>query len=212
MMEKYLKHRWAWINYAIIAVTALVSLLALPFGLPVMSHESLKSYSQKINHLIVYPFSRWEDGKNHNVSQVYSDMTGWKELTSYVAKAYGMLSKEEQQKCTIYCERNYGYAGAIHFYGKEYNLPDAITFLDSYIIWAPDSIPAGSFIYINYDTNGFDQIFKDIAEIGEVKNVYFRENGLKVFLCKIPKVDIQEIYKQKAMSEKYIYRQHGIKQ
>jgi hypothetical protein len=206
MMEKYLKHRLAWLNYAIIALTAFVSLIALPFGLPIMSHESLKMYSQKTDHLIIYPFSRWEDGKIHNASQAYSDMVGWKELTSYVAKAYGMLSKEEQQKCTIYGERNYGYAGAINFYGKRYNLPDAITFLDSYVIWAPESIPKGPFIYINYDINGFNQLFEHITEIGKVDNPYFRENGLKVFLCETPKTDIQEVYKQEAMKEKKIYR------
>jgi len=115
------------------------------------------------------------------------------------------LSKEEQANCIIYCERNYGYAGAVHFYGKEYNLPDAITFLESYVLWAPDSIPAGPVIYINNDIDGFNNLFAEIEEVGSVNNKYFREDGLKVFLCKKSKTDVQRIYADKAKEEKSIY-------
>jgi len=41
-------------------------------------------------------------------------MTGWKELAGYVAKAYYSLSEEEKKNCTIFGERNYGYAGAVY--------------------------------------------------------------------------------------------------
>ena len=69
-------------------------------------------------------------------------MNGWKELTGYVAKAYSQLSEYERKKCTVYVESNYGDAGAINYYGKKDNLPDAVTFIESYVMWAPDTIPA----------------------------------------------------------------------
>ena len=204
--EKYCGGRFNRISYAVLFSIISYSIIVLPFSLPVLSLEKLKKYDAITGHLAIYPFSRWEDGKIHSSSQVYADMTGWKELTVYVAKAYAMLSAEDQKKCTIYGERNYGYAGAIHFYGRRYHLPEAITFLESYTIWAPDTIPHGPVIYINQGVGRCRELFNHITEIGRVKNEYFREDGLKIFLCSEPKTDLQEAYKQKAIEEKRNYR------
>lgn len=205
VMEKYFMGKLKVINYGVLIIVLITSLAALPFGLPVLTFDQLSSYSEKTNHLIVYPFSRWEDGKIHPVSQVYADMTGWHELTSYVAKAYSQLSNEEQKKCTILGEHNYGYAGAIHFYGKQYRLPDALTFSDSYVLWAPDSISQGPIIYIYREIGELKNLYQTITEVGCVDNPYFREKGLKVFLCIHPKTNIQEIYAHLAKEAKTIY-------
>jgi Dolichyl-phosphate-mannose-protein mannosyltransferase len=204
-MEKYFKGRLIWISYFVLLICILISLVALPFGLPLLSFDKLSCYSAKTKGFIIYPFYRWEDGEAHNMSQAYADMTGWKELAGYVSKAYLQLSKEEQASCIIYCERNYGYADAVHFYGKKYNLPDAITFLESHVLWAPDTIPPGPVIYINKDLGGFNKLFHEIKQVGSVNNKYFRENGLKVFLCRKNKTDVQRIYADKAKEEKSIY-------
>lgn len=204
-LEKYLRGKFFSIYYALFSFVMAASLMSLPYGLPLLTFKQLINYSKKNDSYVVYPFSRWEDGKKHTVSQIYADMTGWHELTGYVALAYQKLPKEEKNKCTIFGERNYGYAGAVHFYGKEYGLPDAVTFLDSYTLWAPDSIPLGPVIYINNQIGRFNNLFHQITEIGCVTNPYFREKGLKVFLCRNPKTDIREVYKQKAQEEKKIY-------
>lgn len=204
-MEKYFQGKFNWINYAIITLSVAASLLALPYGLPVLSFQNLSKYSEATGNMIMYPFSRWEDGISYKTSQVYSDMTGWNEMVSIVAKAYGQLPKEKQKTCTIFAEKNYGYAGAVHFYGEKYQLPDAITFLDNYVLWAPDTIPGGAFIYINKDTGRTANLFDSVTEIGQVNDPYFRERGLKVFVCASPKTDIRKIYSQMAMEEKNMY-------
>lgn len=209
IIEKYFKDKLTSLNIAFLIAATSIALLLLPFSLPILSYEKLNQYAQKTAHVLNPPFYRWEDGKLHDASQIFSDMTGWRELTGIVSTAYNQLSPEEQNKCTIYAERNYGYAGAIHFYGKEYNLPDAVTFLESYVFWAPDSIPAGPIIYINRDINGFKDLFLNIEETGTVSNKYFREYGIKVFLCRDPKADIREIYRTKAIEEKNKYRRHS---
>ena len=205
-LEKYLKGKFFSVYYALFSLVMAASLMALPYGLPLLSFKQLNNYSKNNGNYVVYPFSRWEDGKLHPMPQVYADMTGWHELTGYVALAYHQIPEKVKNKCTIIAERNYGYAGAVHFYGKEYGLPDAVTFLDSYTLWAPDSIPLGPVIYINSQIGEFNNMFHQITEIGCVKNKYFRENGLKVFLCMNPKIDIREVYKQKARKEKRIYQ------
>lgn len=205
-MEKYLKNKLKWINYGIIAISLVTSLIALPYALPVMSLDNLSRYSAQTGELVVYPFSRWEDGKVHPVSQVYADMTGWKELTSLVAKTYFSLSLEEQKTCTIFGEKNYGYAGAVHFYGKRYGLPDAITFLDSYVIWAPENIPEGPMIYINYDPGDLNNLYHSVIEKGCVTDPYFREKGLKVYLCTHAKTNVPDVYSQLVSKAKLVYR------
>lgn len=210
-MEKYLKGRLIHLEYFILFLCVDYSLIGLPFGLPILSFEKLSNYTKKTDHLLIYPFYRWEDGKVHNISQVYSDMTGWKELAGLVAKAYGQLPENDRGICTIYVESNYGDTGAINFYGKEYNLPDAVTFQESYVIWAPDSIPAGPLIYINREPGDIRKLFNNVTEIGSVNNSFFRENGLLVFLCTDPAVSVQEVYSKRAAREKELYSKNHLK-
>jgi 4-amino-4-deoxy-L-arabinose transferase-like glycosyltransferase len=134
ILEKYLTHKLNIINYFIFSILILFLSLAIPFSIPVFSFEKLSQYSEKTDGFVSYPFSRWEDGKIHHISQIFSDMTGWKEMVGLVKKAYLKIPEEERTNATIYAERNYGYAGAVHFYGKQYHLPEAITFLDSYVL------------------------------------------------------------------------------
>jgi len=178
------------------------SLLSFPFVIPTLSFEKLEKYSAKTKGWVAAPFMRWEDGNEHQVSQIYADMTGWQELAGIVAKAYNGLTPEEKQNCTVLCQRNYGYAGAIHFYGKQWNLPEPITFHESYIFWAPDSIAEESLIYIFYNSDEMNPLFSDIKEVGTINNPYFREKGLKVFLCKNPVENIGQVYKTSIANER----------
>jgi len=178
------------------------SLLSFPFVIPTLTFEKLEKYSAKTKGWVAAPFMRWEDGNEHQVSQIYADMTGWNELAGLVAKAYNTLTTGEKQNCTILCQRNYGDAGAVHFYGKQWNLPEPITFHESYIFWAPDSIAPEPVIYVFYNRDDMNPLFSDIREVGTINNPYFREKGLKVFLCKNPKANIQEVYRNAVLNER----------
>jgi hypothetical protein len=204
-LERYVKHRMVIPGYAIIFMIFSYSLIALPFGLPLLSFERLSKYTENTENLIIYPFYRWEDGKVHSTSQAYADMTGWRQLASLVSDAYNMLTEDEQGRCTIFVEADYGVAGAIHFYGKEYDLPQPVTFLESYVFWAPDTIPHGPVIYINNRIGGVTDQFSCITEAGKVNDRFFRGDGLTVFLCTSPEIDIPELYSKIAIEEKSRY-------
>lgn len=197
---KYVQKKIVYIP-AMAAIT-LFSLLSLPFVLPLISIEKLNRYSTSVGEWVPAPFIRWEDGKKHPVSQVYADMTGWKELADKVATTYYALDSLDRLNCTIYCQLNYGDAGAIHFYGHLHNLPEPITFLESYVFWAPDTIPNGPFIYVYYNSDDLQSLFNSIVETGIVQNPWFRESGLKVFLCSEPKTNVQDVYREAAKKEK----------
>ncbi|HJX72269.1 MAG TPA: glycosyltransferase family 39 protein [Bacteroidales bacterium] len=197
-MEKYFKNKLVFINYLVILLVIITSLFALPLELPYASFETVKKICDPNTGMVP---QRWEDGEIHPIPQDYADMTGWKELTSIVARAYNQLDENQKEKCTIYAE-NYGQAGAIEFYGHSYGLPKPISFHDSYLLWAPDSISDGPFIYINDEVGDMDELFNDYPEIGRVNNEYFRENGIMVLLCTNPKEGWKEFYARKV---------HGLK-
>jgi hypothetical protein len=52
------------------------------------------------------------------------------------------------------------------------------------------------------NANSLADIFNSIREVGVVNDPYFRENGLKIFLCTEPMVDFQKAYHEKALAEK----------
>lgn len=205
-LEVYLKGKLIILRNAVIGVALTVSLTALPTGLPILAFDKYMEYSERTGFPKIYPFFRWEDGEIHKLSQVYADMTGWSELAGYTATAYYMLPADQREACTIYAELNYGYAGAIHFYGREHDLPEAVTFHESYIFWAPDTIPEGPVIYLSPDINGMQDLFGDVTEVGSVHDPHFREAGLKVYLCRDPLTDVQEVYRKMAAAEKDKYR------
>jgi len=198
--EKLLRQKT--ILFAGLTVLTGWSLLSFPFVIPTLSFEKLEKYSAKTKGWVAAPFMRWEDGNEHQVSQIYADMTGWSELAGIVAKAYNTLTPEEKKNCTVLCQRNYGAAGAIHFYGKQWNLPEPITFHESYIFWAPNSIAGEPVIYVFFNSDELNSLFNDIKEVGAVNNPYFREKGLKVFLCKKPVENIGEVYKSSIGNER----------
>jgi hypothetical protein len=205
VLEKYFTGKLRIIMYSLFSVSLLMSAATVPSGLPVLSYENYSRYIEKTRRFIVHPLLEWDNGTQHSFSQAWADMTGWKELAGYVAKAYYSLPEEERRCCTIFGERNYGYAGAVYFYGREHALPEAITFHESYVFWAPDKIPNGPIIYIYKDVNDLEKYFGDISIEGSVDDPWFREKGLKVFLCREPLTDVSKVYRELAEREKSRY-------
>jgi hypothetical protein len=141
-------------------------------------------YGQKVKSVVGNSFLKWEDGKEHPLPQDYADMTGWRELADIVDRAYWSLSEDERKRCVIYCE-NYGQAGAVLHYARQ-DTPSPISFSDSFLQWAPDSLDITTFIYINDETDDIKKLFEEVVEFDRLKNPYARETGLPVYICRKP--------------------------
>ena len=183
-----------------IVLTVILAIPPIPFSLPVLSFPAMEKYSKALNQE-----NRWEDGKIHSLPQDYADMTGWKELSDTVIKTYNSLPQDIRKNCSIFTD-NYGQAGAIYYYGRQYNLPRPISFNDNFLIWAPDSVTNNYLIYVN-DELGDDMkfLFKHIEKTGEINNPYFRENGLMVYFCSQPTFIFKDFYKRKVKELKKVY-------
>jgi hypothetical protein len=136
----------------------------------------------------------WEDGKTHALPQDYADMQGWREIAAMVISAWQQSGDNEHT--LIYAE-NYGQASAIDWYGRRAGLPPVLSFNDTYLLWAPDSLDreVSTFIYVN-DELGEDvqAIFGDIVAVDELKTPFAREKGTRVYLCKAPRTSFRDFY------------------
>lgn len=195
-----------WIkNVALRTVTVLFFtvpvLFILPLILPVFSLDAtLKKYDQVNQH---YPFLRflstWGDQKIHRTSQDMGDMFGWDEMAKKVDSVYRTLTPE-QQKHTIIFADNYGEAGALLHYAKQYNLPDPISLDSSFAVWAPPSIDGVEYmIYVDDDDNVTSRVgalAESYKKTGEIDNPLAVERGTEIYLLTHPTPKLNQVYRQ----------------
>lgn len=203
-LEKYFTGRLRIVSYLIVAFSFLTALIFLPLGLPVLPKVQMGKYCAVFSKYITPAPMRNEDNEYYPIPQDYMDMAGWDELAAMASVAYNQLDTNQKKDCIIYAN-NYGQAGAFDFYGKKYHLPAPTCLKDSYIFWAPDSLTASNYIVSDNELGDIPKLFNNYLEIGEIKDDYFRENGLKVYLCQNPKPLLNEFFKKRIKEHKVIY-------
>jgi hypothetical protein len=192
ILVRWFKGKLIFIRYLVIAFNLIFALLLVPISLPVLKPDKYIRFMHKIG---MENSQRWEDGDYHELPQDYADMIGWKELTQIVSDAYHSLTPDEKERCTIFAN-NYGEAGAINFYGKKLGLPPAISFNDSYLYWAPDSIP-GDILIKTGDSDDLVGMYNDVKIVGRITTPNAREEGLPVYLFKSPDTDVGKYYRDR---------------
>ena len=189
-------------NYAarIVAVMLLIvpNLLLLPIFLPIFTFDkTLKFFTYYHKHLPIMNFLiTWEDQKIHPTTQDYADMFGWDEMARKAAYTYHSLTPEQQIHTVLFAD-NYGEAGALHAYRKQYNLPPVVCLNSSFALWAPKSLSADYIIYVSDDNDVSDlkPVVESYQRVGLVQNKLSREYGTGIFLVTNPKPALNEIYK-----------------
>lgn len=193
--ERFSKNRI--FRTAVPLIVVLLTLPALPIGMPIFNEEGLVRYFKDLEKDYGLEIGRrFEDGTIHSLPQDYADQLGWEELTTITSKAYQSIP--EKDKALIYAE-NYGQAGAIAIIGKKYGLPEPVSFHESFFYWTPERFEPDIeyLIYIN-DEVGTDvqAVFEEIHIVGSISNINAREYGTTVYLCKKPKGSFNKFWKQ----------------
>jgi hypothetical protein len=201
-IEKYIKKYLIYIS-GFLVISMFVSLyISLPFdGIPITTFEKAVNKGA----------FRWEDGGYHDIPQDMADMTGWKEIGEKVRDIYLGMDKENRNNCDIFCY-HYGQAGAIMFYGKNNNIPQPISFNDSFVFWAPDSLTKYYMIWVhtplwnNFDPDSLLALNFHKSELrATIDNKYFRENGTRVYLCEYPCEGFKNYYISRIKESKKRY-------
>lgn len=198
--EQWIKSRAFILRTVTVLIIILPNLLLLPLALPIFPLDKTLAAFR-----FVHLAPKWEDLKEHPLTQDYADMFGWDEMGEKVAWAYSGLSRDQQKHTEIYAD-NYGEAGAVYHYGKKYHLPEVASLNSSFTLWAPDSLNARYIIYVD-DRGGYN-VEKRLApyvgkytKLGEITSAYAREKGTAIYLLVNPKPGLNDIY-QKELAKK----------
>ncbi len=188
-----------WIRTALPVMLVILTIPIIPMGIPVYDKEGMIKYFSDLDEKYGIDLGRrFEDGTIHSLPQDYADMIGWEEMTELANKAYSMV--ENKKACFIYGE-NYGEASAVTIIGKKYNLPEALSFSESFKYWLPLQFDPDitSVVYINEDEPGEDVkvLFRKITLIGRVSDPHAREFGTGVWLCEDPAGSFNYFWKER---------------
>lgn len=196
-IERWIKN--TAVRVVVVLVFALSGIRIFPLVLPVLPLNTTLTCFDNFNKR--YPslhMTMWEDRKTHRTTQDYADMFGWDELTRKVDSTYKTLTPD-QQKHTIIFADNYGEAGAIHHYGRQYGLPDVISLNSSFALWSPPSISNADYIIYVDDSNNVEKRLGASAasykKTGEIDNPLAVEHGTSIYLISHPDSTLDQVYR-----------------
>lgn len=185
-IEQWLDKQTPIWTYLIAALILLPSLSYIPHLTPLLPIERYVEYADLTE----------EDGRIVDLTGDYADMFGWEEKVQLVDSVYQSLSVSERATCVLWAE-NYGEAGALKILGKKYGLPNPISRHGSFWTWGYANKDATLWISLGNETGAVEYIFEEVELI---KTIYHRyaideENGIPLYLCRKPKMDIAEWWK-----------------
>jgi hypothetical protein len=190
-LEAWLKKQ-SWPKPVLVTMMSLLGVVLLPYGVPILPIETFVEYMR----LVPITTARISyTGRVENLPSDYADMFGWEEEVQSIAKAYHALSPDEQQHCCILAA-DYGEAGAVDLYGKNYGLPHAISRHASYWLWPPtDDSKIEIVVAIGYAESSMKKYFEDVRQVDFLTPAYTQEeNETPVLLCRHPKISIVKIW------------------
>ncbi|MBN2202205.1 glycosyltransferase family 39 protein [bacterium] len=174
-----------------VVFAVVLALPLIPFAMPVLSPPAMAKYAKSIGS----PGLTWEDGKVHPIPQDFADMMGWDEVGRKVRDVWMALDETVRKDAVIYAD-NYGQAGSIRLYGRRDGVPEAVSFCDNYVLWAPDSLRLKTLIAVYEDTLHFGSYFRRAERLAVFDNPYFRECGSSVWVYSEPEPKLFREYKE----------------
>lgn len=191
-IEKVFTNKYVFVSIA--GVLVMVGILLLPMSLPMFKPAKMIGYFDGFSIITGADFLRKdEDGNYRKLPQIYSDMLGWNEITEKTNQAW--LQVEDKSRSFIFCA-NYGQAGAISVIGKNFNLPEPVSFSDAFRYWLPEKFDneISEVVYIigtdaleSGNFKNMKNFFDVMIEIGSVENSLAIEFGTKIYLFQNPK-------------------------
>lgn len=192
--ENFVEERsLTWLRNVYLVLLSLGGIAAVVLFLPVLPVETYIRVSSALS-LSEIKTERHGDTK---LQQVLADRFGWREMTATVARVYQALPVEDQAKAVIYTQ-NYGEAGAIDFFGKEYKLPPAVSGHNNYWLWGLRGRDAEVFIIVGGNPHDHAHAFTSVDSVAFHSNPYAMpyETNLTIYLCRGLKAPMSQIWPQ----------------
>ncbi|MEX1276973.1 MAG: glycosyltransferase family 39 protein [Bacteroidota bacterium] len=184
------RFRQGWVIWAYSVLIVIGGAVTAPLVLPVLPVETFLRYNTSLGIGEVQA----ERHQKTVLPQHYADMHGWKEMTESVARVYQALPDSDKVRCGIYAQ-NYGEAGAIDFFGEEYELPKASSGHNNYWLWGLQG-PGEVMIIVGGRAEDHARAFTSVELVGRHSHEYAMrfESDLPIFLCRNLKAPPAELW------------------
>lgn len=144
-VERWLPGGWARsVVYAYVALAALLTGLAMPSILPILSPAGTEQYCRHMFLKRTEP----ENLQHTAMPDWIADQFGWRQPVEMVANYYYSLPSEERARTAI-LGNFYGQAGAVDYFGPALGLPQAISGHHSYWFWGSRGYTGESIIMMD---------------------------------------------------------------
>ncbi len=182
--------RWRWGRWAWAANLAAGFLVFLPLALPVLSPSALDAYQKRLG---MVP-NTGEVGHTSALPQYFSDRFGWQNLARVVAEVYADLPADDRARA-IALGRNYGHAGALEYWSRDYDGPPVYGRHNNYWLWGPPPADAETVVIaVNFEADDLEEIFAEVVAAGVAESTWALESHLTVFVCRGLKRPIDEVW------------------
>jgi Dolichyl-phosphate-mannose-protein mannosyltransferase len=181
-----------WIAAAILVVLGAGGILLAPLVIPALSPERYIAYSRALG----ISHSLGEKRGQAKLPQFLADQFGWPEMVETVARVHDRLPPSEQADCVVLAT-NYGDAGAIDFFGRQYGLPRAICGHNNYYLWGPGDRTGRILIAIDGRRADLAELYDRIDAVARTPdNPYVMPDRADrpIYLCRGPRASLKEVW------------------
>lgn len=190
-VERWTAGRARRARAALLGLTAALGLALAPFGRPVLPVETFVRYAAALG---LAPST----GERHalgRLPQQYADMHGWRDLAQAVAGVARSLPAADRAAACVFGQ-NYGEAGAVEYFGRELDLPPALSGHNSYWLWGPGACTGEVLIVIGDRRERLLELFEDVKEgtVFRCTDCMPYEDGLTIWVARGPRHPTAEIW------------------
>lgn len=178
----------------ITAFVAVVALVFLPLGLPLIKTNSMVEYSKWVKSLGIYAPFKWDDNTVRDLPEDHSKMIGWKEITRASNDAFESLSDDEKTRAA-YFSPNMFISGALNYYNRKADYPVAFSLSASYLLWTPQVPPENVvLIVVGTPSDKLQSYFDSVEEKGVFESPYSVIDQTPIYILKGPQSGFYDYY------------------
>jgi hypothetical protein len=168
------------------------AIITLPIAVPFLEPETEAAYLSSIG----FKMSIESGKRNEMLPQWIADRLGWKEFAKDVSSVYMSIPPEERLN-TVIVSSNYGEAGALELYSKEYPLPLVYATHNSFHTWGPPSDSVKTYIAVFVDRKDLEKRFDIVfeAKIHRCEYCTRPQQRIPIYIAHGPKFSVEKEWK-----------------
>jgi len=190
-VEKWGRGNLKWLKPLVVILVILSGCISIPMTVPVLSPEDLITFETRIG---LRPPVEERSGRTE-LAQHFADRFGWENMTATCARVYAELPENQRTACRIVTS-NYGEAGAISFFGKEYDLPPVISGHNNYYLWGYGDGEIETIVAVGFQIADLAGLFESVEQRATIRSPYAMpyETDIPVYVCRDPLISVTELW------------------